>query len=69
MSKNIIVCVDKNEGGLTLNKKYEVLGSFIVLEVKYYTICDDHDFISDYHHSYFKTIDELRDDKLNKLGI
>ena len=66
---NKIICVNDIEDGLTLNKKYEVVSAFYLLKVRYITICNNFGLYADYKAEYFKTIEELREDKLKEIGI
>jgi len=61
-----IFCLIKTDG-LTLNKIYYILG-FDETE-SYYLLKDDYDNLQWYSRDLFKTITELRDDKLKQIGI
>lgn len=65
-----VVCVDTHEGGrpnkdLTLGKIYE---TYITSDTKHLVIndCGHHKY---YQRRMFKTFQEIRNDKLNEIGI
>ena len=64
----ILLCVDDRMSHLTLGKRYEKLLELFMRE-GVYTVYNDKQQIIHYSINKFKTIEEIRNEKLNGLGI
>jgi hypothetical protein len=65
----ILLCVDDRMSHLTLGKRYEKLSGFFIKDVYFCTIYNDVHIIEDYPGDFFKTVEDIRNEKLNELGI
>ena len=54
---------------ITKWKQYEVLGNSIRYGRMTITICDDRGDILDYRENRFRLLSEIREEKLNELGL
>ena len=68
----VIYLLHKFKGSLTFNKEYEVIGSISVKsgpDLYYYLIANDKGSNVYYNKKFFTTRSDIRESKLNELGI
>jgi hypothetical protein len=60
-----LICISSDYKSLTKNKEYIIRGE----KHNFYKIVNDDNEIDFYPKSQFKLLEDLREDKLNKIGI
>lgn len=54
---------------ITIGRYYDVLGGSDIGSSNYYVLVDDNGFVGIFLKSNFKTMDQVRDERLNELGV
>ena len=66
-----VVCVEDSISNLTKDKIYESYKEWVIIHKPYlvYLVENDIGVLDLYNKDYFKCVDEVRDERLEKLGI